>query len=199
MFRSLGLGKGDGVALLASNRVETWAVVTAAAVMGLRYTPLHPLAAEDDQAFIVEDAEIDALIVEGAKFAERGRALKARVPGLKNLLSFGPMEGARESCCRNGVRRARPARGRGRRRGDLLARLYRRDDRALERRDDRASLHRQHGDDDLRRLGLAGRNPLSRRDADHPRRRRQHFPDADARRFYARAARGSKSRAIAAR
>ena len=96
VFRDLGLGKGDAVALLASNRIETWAVVTAAAVMGLRYTPLHPLAAEDDQAFIVEDAEIDVLIVEGAKFAERGRSLKARVGALHHLLSFGPMEGARD-------------------------------------------------------------------------------------------------------
>ncbi len=86
LFRSLGLEKGDGVALLATNRVETWAVVTAAAAMGLRYTPLHPLAAEDDQAFIVEDAEVDALIVEGAKFAERGLAIKSRSPRLKHLL-----------------------------------------------------------------------------------------------------------------
>ena len=63
LFRTLGLKKGDGVALLATNRVETWAVVTAAAVMGLRYTSLHPLAAEDDHAFIVDDAEVDALVV----------------------------------------------------------------------------------------------------------------------------------------
>ena len=96
LFKSLGLAKGDGVALLASNRIETWAVVTAAALMGLRYTPLHPLAAEDDQAFIVEDAEIKALIVEGAKFAERGHALKARISGLRHLLSFGPLEGAKD-------------------------------------------------------------------------------------------------------
>src|SRR5271170_918715 len=93
LFRTLGLKKGDGVSLLATNRVETWAVVTAAAVMGLRYTPLHPLAAEDDHAFIVEDAEVDALIVEGAKFAEGGRSIRNRVPRLKHLLSFGPMEG----------------------------------------------------------------------------------------------------------
>jgi len=78
LFRELGLKKGDGVAILSSNRVETWAVVTAAALMGVRYTPLHPLAAEDDQAFIVDDADIDALIVEGAKFAERGWAIQAR-------------------------------------------------------------------------------------------------------------------------
>jgi fatty-acyl-CoA synthase len=96
LSQSLGLKKGDGVSLLATNRVETWAVVTAAAVMGLRYTPLHPLAAEDDHAFIVEDAEVDALIVEGAKFAERGRSIRNRVPRLKHLLSFGPMEGGRD-------------------------------------------------------------------------------------------------------
>jgi fatty-acyl-CoA synthase len=96
LFRTLGLKKGDGVALLATNRVETWAVVTAAAVMGLRYTSLHPLAAEDDHAFIVDDAEVDALVVEGAKFAERGRSIKNRVPRLKHLLSFGPMEGGRD-------------------------------------------------------------------------------------------------------
>jgi fatty-acyl-CoA synthase len=94
IFRAIGLKRGDAVALLASNRVETWAVVTAAAVMGLRYTPLHPLAAEDDQAFIVEDADIDALIVEGSKFAQRGLALKTCYSGLKHLLSVGPLEGA---------------------------------------------------------------------------------------------------------
>lgn len=95
-FRALGLGKGDGVALLATNRVETWAVVTAAAIMGLRYTPLHPLAAEDDHAFIVDDAGVAALIVEGEKFAERGRAIQGRVPGVRHLLSFGPIEGGRD-------------------------------------------------------------------------------------------------------
>ena len=96
LFRTLGLKKGDGVALLATNRVETWAVVTAAAVMGLRYTPLHPLAAEDDQAFIVDDAEAAVLIVEGAKFAERARAIKGRASRIQHLLSFGPMEGGRD-------------------------------------------------------------------------------------------------------
>ncbi len=96
VFRALGLRKGDGVALLATNRVETWAVVTAAAVMGLRYTPLHPLAAEDDHAFIVDDAEALALIVEGEKFAERGRAILGRAPRARHLLSFGPIEGGRD-------------------------------------------------------------------------------------------------------
>ena len=59
------------------NRAESWAAICAALVMGVRYTPLHPMAAEDDHAYIIEDAEIDVLIVEGAKFAPRGLAIGA--------------------------------------------------------------------------------------------------------------------------
>lgn len=96
VFRSIGLKKGDAVSVLSANRVESWAVIAAAGIMGLRYTPLHPLAAEEDHGFIVEDAEIDAFIVEAGKFASRGMAIRARVAGLKHLLSFGPVDGARD-------------------------------------------------------------------------------------------------------
>ncbi|ABD07327.1 AMP-dependent synthetase and ligase [Rhodopseudomonas palustris HaA2] len=96
LFRTVGLAKGSALSILSSNRAESWAAISAATVMGLRYTPLHPMAAEDDHAFIIEDAEIDALIVEAGKFAARGLAIRARVPGLKHLLSFGAVEGARD-------------------------------------------------------------------------------------------------------
>jgi fatty-acyl-CoA synthase len=96
LLRSIGLKQGDALSILSGNRAESWAAISAAMVMGLRYTPLHPMAAEDDHAFIIEDAEIDALIVEAGKFAPRGLAIKARVPGLKHLLSFGPVDGARD-------------------------------------------------------------------------------------------------------
>ncbi|KIZ47978.1 MULTISPECIES: AMP-binding protein [Rhodopseudomonas] len=96
LFRGIGLNKGDAVSILSGNRAESWAAISAAMVMGLRYTPLHPMAAEDDHAFIIEDAEIDALIVESGKFAARGLAIRGRVPGLKHLLSFGAVDGARD-------------------------------------------------------------------------------------------------------
>jgi len=96
LFRSVGLTRGSALSILSGNRAESWAAISAAMVMGLRYTPLHPMAAEDDHAFIIEDAEIDALIVESGKFAARGLAIRRRVPGLKHLLSFGPVEGARD-------------------------------------------------------------------------------------------------------
>jgi len=96
VFRALGLKKGSAVSVLASNRAETWAAICAAMVMGARYTSLHPLAAEDDQAFIVEDAEIDLLIVEAGKFDARGRAIAARVGGLKHLRAFGATDGIKD-------------------------------------------------------------------------------------------------------
>ncbi|MEH2477156.1 fatty-acyl-CoA synthase [Nitrobacteraceae bacterium AZCC 2146] len=96
LFRSIGLNKGDALSVLSGNRAESWAAIAACMVMGLRYTPLHPMAAEDDHAFIIEDAEIDALIVEAGKFAPRGLAIRDRVPGLRHLLSFGAVEGARD-------------------------------------------------------------------------------------------------------
>jgi fatty-acyl-CoA synthase len=96
LLRAVGLKRGDALSILSGNRAESWAAISAAMVMGLRYTPLHPMAAEDDHAFIVEDAEIDALIVEAGKFAPRGAAIRSRVPGLKHLLSFGVVEGARD-------------------------------------------------------------------------------------------------------
>lgn len=96
LFLSIGLRKGDALAVLSGNRAESWAAISAAMVMGMRYTPLHPMAAEDDHAFIIADAEIDALIVEAGKFAPRGIAIRGRVPGLKHLLSFGAVDGARD-------------------------------------------------------------------------------------------------------
>ena len=90
VYRDLGLGKGKALSILSSNRAESWAAMCAALIMGIRYTPLHPLAAEDDHAFIIEDAEIDALIVEASQFGERGLTIKRRVPALEHLLSFGP-------------------------------------------------------------------------------------------------------------
>jgi len=96
VYRGLGLTKGNALSILSSNRAESWAAMCAALLMGMRYTPLHPLAAEDDHAFIIEDAEIDVLIVEAAKFSERGGAIKRRVHSLKHLLSFGELAGAQD-------------------------------------------------------------------------------------------------------
>ena len=88
----LGLVRGDGLAQLSSNRIDAFVVNAAANVAGIRYTPLHPLGAVDDQAYILEDGEIAALVVDAPTFAGRGRDLAARTPGLSHLLTLGPAD-----------------------------------------------------------------------------------------------------------
>jgi fatty-acyl-CoA synthase len=89
VFRALGLGKGAGMAVLSANRVEPFAMLCAANLLGVRYTPMHPLAAEDDHVDIVNDSEASILIADGAQFAERARAICARTSHLQ-VLSLGP-------------------------------------------------------------------------------------------------------------
>ncbi len=94
VLQSLGLGPGSSLALLSRNRIDVLSASYAAYIAGLRLTPLSALTSEDDLAFMLADAEIDALLVDDKLFAERGRAMRERVPTLKHLLSLGPLEGA---------------------------------------------------------------------------------------------------------
>ena len=106
LFRSVGLRRGNALSILSGNRAESWAAIAAAMIMGLRYTPLHPLAAEDDHAFIIEDAEIDALIVESGKFAARGAAIRSRVPFAVLEATWRPRTATRYSSCDQPASRA---------------------------------------------------------------------------------------------
>ncbi len=85
-----GLKKGDAIATLSSNRPEAFLVTAAGYLMGLRMTWMHPLASEDDHAYLLEDSGVRTLFVDPGAFAERAVALKARLPGLRTLLGLGP-------------------------------------------------------------------------------------------------------------
>jgi fatty-acyl-CoA synthase len=97
LLGDLGIDRGKGIAVLSGNRAEAWPLMCAANLLGVRYTPMHPMAAEDDHAHIVADSGIAALVIDPEKFAERGRALRDRAPGF-DLLSFGPCEAAIDIC-----------------------------------------------------------------------------------------------------
>lgn len=77
-FEAQGLGRGDGLAVLAANRVEVIFANWAAQSLGMRYTPLHPKGSEEDHLYILDHAEIAALIVDAQSFDARGRALQAK-------------------------------------------------------------------------------------------------------------------------
>ncbi len=89
-LQSKGLGVGSRVAIISANRPEVLSNIAAMQLTGCIGTPLHPLGSLDDHAYVIEAADIDTLVFDAALFTEVATALKARIPGLKNLLGFGP-------------------------------------------------------------------------------------------------------------
>jgi fatty-acyl-CoA synthase len=94
VLRSAGLRRGEGIAILASNRAELVAVEFAAMLMGARYTPLHPLAAHDTHLFILADAEVAILVADPKVVRNPLMDMSAKVPSLRTIFSFGAMDGA---------------------------------------------------------------------------------------------------------
>jgi fatty-acyl-CoA synthase len=91
-LRSKGIGKASRTAILSANRPEVLYNLCANLSLGACNTPLHPLGSADDQAYVLQDAEIETLVFDPSVFAPRAAELQKRVPGLKHLLAFGPTE-----------------------------------------------------------------------------------------------------------
>ena len=91
-LESKGIARGSRTAILSANRPEVLYNLCANLVIGSCSTPLHPLGSAEDQAYVLEDAEVETLVYDAAYFGERAAELKERVPGLRNLLGFGPSE-----------------------------------------------------------------------------------------------------------
>ena len=92
---SLGLGKGKRLGLLSANRPEVLHLANAVQLLPAIYVPMHPLGGFDDHLHVVKDAEIDVLIFDAERYADRAKALAEAVPGLR-LLSFGHHEMAED-------------------------------------------------------------------------------------------------------
>lgn len=93
VYRDAGLVPGDGLAVLSSNRAPAWAAMCAATIMGLRYTPLHPMASEEDHLFVLEDSETTALVVDAENFKERGERLQTKATGVQTVFALGGLAG----------------------------------------------------------------------------------------------------------
>src|SRR4051812_27191250 len=89
-FEALGAGAGTPGALLALNRPEVLFILGAGQTQGYRRTSLHPLGSLDDHAYVINDAEISTLIVDPL-FTERALGLLDKCPGLKQVLTIGPV------------------------------------------------------------------------------------------------------------
>jgi fatty-acyl-CoA synthase len=89
-FESLGAGRDAPGALLALNRPEVLFILGAGQTQGYRRTSLHPLGSADDHAYVINDAGITTLVVD-PYFAGRAVELLEKCPGLKQVLTIGPV------------------------------------------------------------------------------------------------------------
>ncbi|MCW5747780.1 MAG: AMP-binding protein [Alphaproteobacteria bacterium] len=84
-----GLAHGMRMALLSANRADAWCAGVAAQALGLIITWLHPVGSLDDHVEVLQDAEIDALVIDAANHRERGGELAGRCPQLKCIFTLG--------------------------------------------------------------------------------------------------------------
>src|SRR3954452_19384525 len=89
-FEALDAGAGTAGALLALNRPEVLFILGASQTQGYRRTSLHPLGSLDDHAYVINDAEITTLVVDPV-FTDRAVGLLEKCPGLKQVLTIGPV------------------------------------------------------------------------------------------------------------
>lgn len=91
-FEALGAGSGAATGLLSVNRPEVLMIIGAGQTQGYRRTALHPLGSLDDHAYVLNDAGVTSLIIDpNPMFVERARGLLDKVPGLKQILTIGPV------------------------------------------------------------------------------------------------------------
>ncbi|MBX3199729.1 MAG: long-chain fatty acid--CoA ligase [Labilithrix sp.] len=87
---SLGIERGDRVAIIANNRPE-WAVAAYACFgLGVAFVPMYEAQLAKDWEFIVKDCEAKALIVATDAIAEKTRGLLESIGSLKHIISLDP-------------------------------------------------------------------------------------------------------------
>ncbi len=70
-------------------------IIGAGQTQGYRRTALHPLGSLDDHAYVLNDAGVTSLIIDpNPMFVERALGLLEKVPGLKQILTIGPVPDA---------------------------------------------------------------------------------------------------------
>jgi long-chain acyl-CoA synthetase len=85
---TLGVKKGDRVAILSENRPE-WAISDYACLTsGVTDVPIYPTLPADQIAFILKDAGVAAIFVSTGEQAAKIAEIRSQVPSLTHVISF---------------------------------------------------------------------------------------------------------------
>ena len=90
---SLGVRRGDCVAILSENRPE-WAVADFACLtIGLTDVPIYPTLPADQIAYMLKDSGAVAIFVSNKTQAEKIREISSQLPALKTVIGFDDVPG----------------------------------------------------------------------------------------------------------
>lgn len=90
----MGLQKADKLSIISPNRPE-W-VMTNMGIMeaGCINVPIYPTISQNDLVYILNDAEVKYVFVPGRELFDKVNQIKAKVPGLIDIISFDTIDGA---------------------------------------------------------------------------------------------------------
>jgi len=90
---SLGVRRGDRVAILSENRPE-WAIADYACLTaGLTDVPIYPTLPGDQIAYILKDSGAVAIFISNKSQADKIREIRSQVPALKTVIGFDDIPG----------------------------------------------------------------------------------------------------------
>ena len=94
LFRSLGIGPGDSIAIFMDNTARYFEVLWAAQRSGIRFTAISSKLTAGEVEYIVKDCEAKALIVSTGGFVgDVAKQVAPLVPGVKLFVTGGALEG----------------------------------------------------------------------------------------------------------
>ncbi|HMG71076.1 MAG TPA: long-chain fatty acid--CoA ligase [Gemmatimonadaceae bacterium] len=90
---SLGVRRGDRVAILSENRPE-WAIADFACLsVGVTDVPIYPTLPADQIAYMLKDSGAVAIFVSNKIQAEKIREIRSQLPALKTVIGFDDVPG----------------------------------------------------------------------------------------------------------
>ncbi|MGQ9805978.1 MAG: AMP-dependent synthetase/ligase [Chlorobiales bacterium] len=91
-LKSIGIEKGDRVAILSENRPQ-WVVVDMATMMiGAVNVPLYPSLPPNQIAYIIQNSECKAVVVSTLLQLNKIRKIRAEVPTIKSVVSINELD-----------------------------------------------------------------------------------------------------------
>lgn len=90
---SLGVKRGENVALISTGRPEWNYVDMGVQQMGAVLVPIYPTISEEDYLFILNNAEVRYIIVESDSLLHKIEHIQAQLPSLKQIYTINHYEG----------------------------------------------------------------------------------------------------------